>query len=53
MEAMQRIIHGVSMTARHDFILKRMSGCIDERKVDALLQAMKQQQNASPADPTK
>ena len=50
MEAMQRGLYGVAMTARHDFIMKRMSGLIDEEKVEAWWLSMKQQQNASPAD---
>jgi hypothetical protein len=50
MEAMQQGLHGVAMTARHDFTMKRMSGLIDEEKVEAMWQTMRQQQNASPTD---
>jgi len=50
MEAMQQGLHGVAMTARHDFILKRMGGLIDEQKIDAMWQTMREQQNALPVD---
>jgi len=47
MEAMQQGLHGLGMTARHDFILKRMGSLIDEQKVERMWQTMSQQQNAS------
>jgi hypothetical protein len=50
MEALQQGLQGIALTALHDFILKRMSGLIDEKKVEAMCLAMRQEQNISPAD---
>jgi hypothetical protein len=53
MLSIQQGLNGFATVAKHDTIIKRMSENIDEAKVDALWQAMRQEQNAPSADPTK
>lgn len=54
MQAAVRGLSGMAITARHDFIVARVGNCIDESKVDTLMQALREQQHpAASSDPTK